>query len=501
MNEQLESTQLNSASITKKRQTTDRTFQPQQDGVAVAVAHDIQDEKQGETQESLNSKFADITNVNLQNNGFEYVDLKLPSGLLWAKTNLDSPSERYNNKYFAWKAEKGYALEQLSVDNAEYHFTEEEYKGSKLVDSAYMTMKGNWRMPTKEDFEELFDEANTTVQFARDIHENITGCVITSLKDSTAVLYLPIENGSFKQGKEDRDVTIYWTSDTGELDSDACGLVFQTVETDENSDPAKTRYLTQVQKYIGGYVRGVIDRMNINERQKHNFDTLQNQINNINVNFKDNKKQLDARITALEMDKLVSKVVIYASDVIEYVPNNSSIDITMQLQNASGVVSKDTKYTNIHLYYKINSTNEVDVKDASATVKYKYDSPSQVNIEARGTAIYNGVSITFPVTRKTAFAVLPSYIGYIEDYNNWNKTGDKLVKHGLNGQYNVINPYNLAYLVIAIPKNGMVSPINSIVQKGTLDVAQQYDKIDKDNYTLYVCKTRHNKGTYAFAIG
>lgn len=289
MNEQLESTQLNSASITKKRQTTDRTFQPQQDGVAVAVAHDIQDEKQGETQESLNSKFADITNVNLQNNGFEYVDLKLPSGLLWAKTNLDSPSGQYNNKYFAWKAEKGYALEQLSGDNAEYHFTEEEYKGSKLVDSAYMTMKGNWRMPTKEDFEELFDEANTTVQFARDIHKNITGCVITSLKDSTAVLYLPIENGSFKQGKEDRDVTIYWTSDTGELDSDACGLVFQTVETDENSDPAKTRQLTQVQKYIGGYVRGVIDRMNINERQKHNFDTLQNQINNINVNFKTNE--------------------------------------------------------------------------------------------------------------------------------------------------------------------------------------------------------------------
>ena len=95
---------------------------------------------------------------------------------------------------------------------------------------------------------------------------------------------------------------------------------------------------------------------------------------------------------------------------------------------------------------------------------------------------------------------MPSYIGYIEDYNNWNNTGTKLIKHHLNGQYDVTNPYDLAYLVIAIPKNGMVSSISSIIQKGTLDAVQQYNVIDKGNYTLYVCRTRHNKGTYTFAV-
>ena len=124
----------------------------------------------------------------------------------------------------------------------------------------------------------------------------------------------------------------------------------------------------------------------------------------------------------------------------------------------------------------------------------------QVDIRARGTAIYKGVPITFPVVSKTIYAVLPSYIGYIEDYNNWNNTGTKLIKHSLNGQYNVTNPYDLAYLVIAIPKNGMVSNISSIIQKGTLDAVQQYDVIDKGNYTLYVCRTKHNKGTYTFAV-
>ena len=210
-------------------------------------------------------------------------------------------------------------------------------------------------------------------------------------------------------------------------------------------------------------------------------------------------EQWNNRIAALESDKLTSKVVIYATDVIEYIPNVSS-NITIQLQNANGIISKDANYTHKHLYYNINDKGEVDVQDDNANVEYKYNVPEEVNIKARGTATYKGVPITFPLVSKTIFAVLPSYIGYLEDYNNWNNTGTKLIKHSLNGQYNVVNPYDLAYLVIAIPKNGMASNISSIIQKGTLDAVQQYDVIDKGNYTLYVCKTKHNKGTYKFAI-
>ena len=191
---------------------------------------------------------------------------------------------------------------------------------------------------------------------------------------------------------------------------------------------------------------------------------------------------------------------MYASDVVKFVPNNSTIRITIQLQNTNGIISKDANYTHKHLYYNINNKGEVDVQDDNVNIEYKYDSPAQVNIEARGTAIYKGVPITFPVVSKTIYAVLPSYIGYIENYNIWENTGIELIKHSLNGQYYVFNPYNLAYLVIAIPKNGMVSNISSIIQKGTLDAVQQYDVINKGNYTLYVCRTKHNRGTYKFAV-
>ena len=240
------------------------------------------------------------------------------------------------------------------------------------------------------------------------------------------------------------------------------------------------------------------DKVDINKLTPE-LRELINSATDVPENLIKDMEQLNNRIAALESDKLTSKVVIYATDVIEYIPNASS-NITIQLQNANGIISKDANYTHKHLYYNINDKGEVDVQDDNVNVEYKYDTPAQVNIEARGIATYKGVPITFPVVHKTIYAVLPSYIGYIEDYNNWNNTGTKLIKHNLNGQYNVTNPYDLAYLVVAIPKNGMVSSISSIIQKGTLDAVQQYNVIDKGNYTLYVCRTRHNKGTYTFAV-
>ena len=241
------------------------------------------------------------------------------------------------------------------------------------------------------------------------------------------------------------------------------------------------------------------DKVDINKLTPEMRELI-NTATGVPENLVKDMEQWNNRIATLESDKLTSKVVIYASDVIEFIPNNTSTSIIIQLQNANGIISKDTNYTHKHLYYSINNQNEVDVQDDNVNVEYNYDSPAQVNIIARGTAVYKGVSITFPVVSKTIFAVLPSYIGYLEDYNNWNNTGTKLIKHSLNGQYNIVNPYDLAYLVIAIPKNGMVSNISSIIQKGTLDAVQQYDVIDKGNYTLYVCKTKHNKGTYTFIV-
>lgn len=42
-------------------------------------------------------------------NGYEYVDLGLPSGTLWAKMNVGAESETDYGLYFAWGETQGYA--------------------------------------------------------------------------------------------------------------------------------------------------------------------------------------------------------------------------------------------------------------------------------------------------------------------------------------------------------------------------------------------------------
>lgn len=227
-------------------------------------------------------------------------------------------------------------------------------------------------------------------------------------------------------------------------------------------------------------------------------------------------EQFNSRIAALESDKLTSKVVIYASDVIEYIPNNSSSNIIIQLQNENGIISKDNNYTYKHLYYNINNKGEVDIRDDNVSIEYKYNAPEEVNIEARGTAEYRGIAITFPVVHKTIFSVLPSYIGYANtdnvssvrgaiDGSNTLSNKTKLIKKSLNGTYTVGFDFtDLAYLYVAIPKNGNVNNIN-IVQQHTgfdIDIKMNTKEVVVNNqvYTVYTSKVAHKKGTYRFIL-
>ena len=46
----------------------------------------------------------------------DYVDLGLPSGLLWAKKNLGAATEEDAGLYFQWGDTVGYTAEQVVVD-------------------------------------------------------------------------------------------------------------------------------------------------------------------------------------------------------------------------------------------------------------------------------------------------------------------------------------------------------------------------------------------------
>ena len=115
---------------------------------------------------------------------YEYVDLGLPSGLLWAKCNVGATTEEEAGLYFQWGDTQGYAAEQIgngegqkpfnwsdykfSIDGSSTNFSKYNGTDGKTVldledDGVRATMGGDWRMPTYDDYKELYD--NTDVYF------------------------------------------------------------------------------------------------------------------------------------------------------------------------------------------------------------------------------------------------------------------------------------------------------------------------------------------------
>ncbi len=113
---------------------------------------------------------------NLHNNeDNEYVDLGLPSGLLWATHNIGvSNPENYGN-YYAWgetSDKSSYSFENYKWsddngytkynDNSELGYVDYLYSLENTDDAANCVVGSSWSIPTKADFDELIAYCTTT---------------------------------------------------------------------------------------------------------------------------------------------------------------------------------------------------------------------------------------------------------------------------------------------------------------------------------------------------
>lgn len=90
-------------------------------------------------------------------NGYEYVDLGLPSGLKWATTNVGATSPDEIGSYFAWGELKSKDI--FSMDNCPtYGVAMEDFSGDAEHDVAAFSWESTWRMPTEADMRELKDK-------------------------------------------------------------------------------------------------------------------------------------------------------------------------------------------------------------------------------------------------------------------------------------------------------------------------------------------------------
>ena len=87
-------------------------------------------------------------------NGHEYVDLGLPSGLLWATCNVGAETPEEYGDYFAWgdiNTKSNYTSSNYSTYNVQIT----DISGNAQYDAATANWGGSWRMPTKDEMNEL----------------------------------------------------------------------------------------------------------------------------------------------------------------------------------------------------------------------------------------------------------------------------------------------------------------------------------------------------------
>ena len=100
-------------------------------------------------------------------NGHKFVDLGLPSGLLWARTNIGAASSSDDGDYFAWgETEPKYYFYPWNYKWGWYDMTKYDYWVDKKTtldpndDAATFNWDGPCRMPDSSEFEELYNKCD-----------------------------------------------------------------------------------------------------------------------------------------------------------------------------------------------------------------------------------------------------------------------------------------------------------------------------------------------------
>ena len=191
----------------------------------------------------------------IDENNHEYVDLGLPSGLKWAACNVGATTPEAYGNYYAW----GETAKKSDYSWAKYFDTSDEgvtftkyTTDTKTVldpedDAAHINMGGAWRMPTKDEWQELIDNCTWTWtmyngKFGYRVMSKTNGYSIFLTATGTYLNTVLVGNNVYGA---------YWTSslDTNKS-SNANAVAF---------DKGGNYYTFSAERRCGGSVRGVFE--------------------------------------------------------------------------------------------------------------------------------------------------------------------------------------------------------------------------------------------------
>lgn len=132
-------------------------------------------------------------------NGHQFVDLGLPSGLLWARTNIGAPFSSDDGDYFAWGETEPKSYYAWSTykwwgdDNiTKYNPTDKKTTLDSEDDAATVNWGVPCRMPDSSEFEELYNECDWTWQKS---YNGTSGYLVTGPNGKT--IFFPASSSHF----------------------------------------------------------------------------------------------------------------------------------------------------------------------------------------------------------------------------------------------------------------------------------------------------------------
>ena len=160
-------------------------------------------------------------------NGFDYVDLGLPSGTLWATCNVGAKKTEEYGDYFMWgstvpNTDDVYEQAYSPSNGGQNGFSKEYFDLVKDTvcpngvlapeyDAVHQIMGGDWHMPTKEQIQELY--SSTSHQWVEDWEgTGVNGRVFTSRVNANS-LFIPASGYRYGLSVDCRGCIAYvWSS-------------------------------------------------------------------------------------------------------------------------------------------------------------------------------------------------------------------------------------------------------------------------------------------------
>lgn len=186
-------------------------------------------------------------------NGHKFVDLGLPSGLLWAETNVGASTPYADGDYYAWgetqtKSYYSWSTYKWGSNLTKYNSSD----GKTTLEASDDVATAKWgkecRMPSRAEFLELYNKCDWTWKSS---YNGASGYLVTGPSGQT--IFLPASGDRYGGDLYGHgSYGCYWSSSLGTSDSDyAYYLYFNS----GNINPSNGGY-----RYFGFCVRPVAEK-------------------------------------------------------------------------------------------------------------------------------------------------------------------------------------------------------------------------------------------------